>query len=117
MDDSAAFALLIQTLRPWLGHLVIVGGWAHRLHRLHPLASTPAYAPLRTRDVDLALSLQAPVAGDIREALEQAGFGRRFLGSDTPPVTHYGLGDEDGGFYAEFLRTALRERATARWNS
>jgi hypothetical protein len=103
MDDAAAFARLIQALRPWLGNLVIVGGWAHRLHRLHPLAGTPTYAPLRTRDVDLALSLHAPVAGDIRGALERAGFERQFLGSDTPPVTHYGLGDKDAGFYAEFL--------------
>ena len=26
MDDTAAFARLIRALRPWLGHLVIVGG-------------------------------------------------------------------------------------------
>jgi hypothetical protein len=103
VDDAAAFARLIQALRPWLGHLVIVGGWAHRLHRLHPLAGKPTYEPLRTRDVDLALSLHAPVDGDIRGALERAGFQRQFLGSDRPPVTHYGLGDEDAGFYAEFL--------------
>jgi Nucleotidyltransferase len=103
LDDGAAFALLIETLRPWLGHLVIVGGWAHRLHRLHALASAPTYAPIRTRDVDLALSLRAPVDGDMRQALERAGFGRRFLGSGSPPVTHYALGDEDAGFYAEFL--------------
>jgi hypothetical protein len=103
VDDAAAFARLIQALRPWLGHLVIVGGWAHRLHRLHPLAGKPTYAPLRTRDVDVALSLHAPVAGDIRDALQRAGFERQFLGSDTPPVTHYGLGDDDAGFYAEFL--------------
>ena len=103
MDDGAAFALLIETLRPWLGHLVIVGGWAHRLHRVHALAGAPTYAPIRTRDVDLALSLRAPVDGDMRQALERAGFRRRFLGSDSPPVTHYALGDEDAGFYAEFL--------------
>jgi hypothetical protein len=103
VDDAAAFARLIQALRPWLGHLVIVGGWAHRLHRLHPAAGNPAYLPLRTRDVDLALSLDAPLSGDIRDALERAGFGRTFLGTDSPPVTHYGLTDEDAGFYAEFL--------------
>jgi hypothetical protein len=103
VDDAAAFARLVQALRPWLGHLVIVGGWAHRLHRLHPLAGKPTHAPIRTRDVDVALSLRAPLAGDIRDALETAGFERQFLGSGTPPVTHYALGGEDAGFYAEFL--------------
>ncbi len=53
--------------------------------------------------MDLALSLDAPLPGDIRKALEQAGFTRTFLGSDSPPVTDYGLGDDDAGFYAEFL--------------
>lgn len=103
MEDSSAFARLIQALRPWLGHLVIVGGWAHRLHRLHPQAGKPAYLPLQTRDVDIALSLEAPLPGGIREALERAGFTRAFLGSDSPPITHYRLGDVDAGFSAEFL--------------
>ena len=33
-------------------------------------AGNPAYLPLRTRDVDLALSLDAPLSGDIRDALD-----------------------------------------------
>lgn len=102
MDDSASFARLIEALRPWLGHLVIVGGWAHRLHRLHPSAQSPGHAPVRTRDVDVALSLTAPLPGDIRAALEHAGFGPAYLGDDAPPVTHYRL-DDDAGFYTEFL--------------
>lgn len=52
--------------------------------------------------MDLALSLDAPVIGDIREALALAGFSRTFHGEDAPPVTHYNLAD-DAGFYAEFL--------------
>jgi hypothetical protein len=28
VDDFSAFARLIDALRPWLGGLVIVGGWA-----------------------------------------------------------------------------------------
>jgi hypothetical protein len=102
MEDAASFARLIEALRPWLGHLVVAGGWAHRLHRLHPLAHNPGHKPVRTRDVDFALSVRAPVAGDIREALSAAGFSRTFLGEDAPPVTHYNL-DDDAGFYAEFL--------------
>jgi Nucleotidyltransferase len=103
MEDLANFARLVGAVRPWLTHLVIVGGWAHRLYRFHPLATPLEYQPLRTRDVDLAFSLNAPLEGDLSEALKQAGFKEELSGEDTPPVTHYYLGDEDGGFYAEFL--------------
>ena len=61
------------------------------------------YQPLRTRDVDLAFSLNAPLEGDLRDALKQAGFEEELSGEHTPPVTHYYLGEEDAGFYAEFL--------------
>jgi hypothetical protein len=103
MEDLANFARLVEAVRPWLTHLVIVGGWAHRLHRFHPLATSQEYQPLRTRDVDLAFSLKAPIEGDLRAALKQAGFEEELSGEDTPPVTHYYLGEEDAGFYAEFL--------------
>jgi hypothetical protein len=102
-DEFADIARLIDALRPWLAHLVIVGGWAHRLHRFHPLANPPAYQPLRTRDADVAFSLKAPLEGDIGAALEAAGFRQDFLGEHTPPVTHYRLSGDDQGFYAEFL--------------
>jgi hypothetical protein len=102
MQDAESFARLIDALRPWLGHLIIAGGWAHRLHRLHPLAKNPGHEPIRTRDVDFALSPRAPLAGNISEVLDAAGFTRTFLGEDAPPVTQYNL-DDDAGFYAEFL--------------
>lgn len=103
MEDLAKFALLVEAIRPWLPHLVIVGGWAHRLHRFHPLATSQEYQPLRTRDVDLAFSLNAPLTGDLREALRQAGFEEELSGEHTPPVTSYSLGKDDAGFFAEFL--------------
>jgi hypothetical protein len=103
MDDLADIARLIDALRPWLSHLVIVGGWAHRLHRYHPLANPPTYQPIRTRDADLAFSLKAPPAGDIGAALKGAGFQAELLGENTPPITQYRLGADDQGFYAEFL--------------
>jgi hypothetical protein len=98
-----AFARLVTALRPWLGQLVVVGGWAHRLHRFHRLATPPAHLPLRTRDTDLAFSPDEALAGDLRTALTDAGFIEQLLGDDAPPATHYGLGEEDDGFYAEFL--------------
>jgi len=105
LEDFDAFARLITALRPWLGQLVVVGGWAHRLHRFHPLANPPARLPLRTRDADLAFSTDAAFAGNLRTALAEAGFGEELFGDDTPPATHYclGVGEEDAGFYAEFL--------------
>lgn len=102
MEDAASFARLIEALRPWLDHLVIIGGWAHRLHRLHPLAGVPSHPPVRTRDVDVAVSIHAPLPGDISQALARARFNPTFLGEDAPPVTHYHL-EDDAGFYAEFL--------------
>ncbi|HEX6044666.1 MAG TPA: GSU2403 family nucleotidyltransferase fold protein [Pyrinomonadaceae bacterium] len=103
MEDLKNFGRLVEALRPWLPHLVIVGGWAHRLHRFHPLATSQEYQPLRTRDVDLAFSLNAPLEGDLSAALMAAGFEEELSGEHTPPVTHYYLGEQDAGFYAEFL--------------
>ena len=103
MEDLDAFARLIAALRPWLGQLVVVGGWAHRLHRFHPLANPPPHLPLRTRDVDLAFSADAAITGNLRTALSDAGFGEELFGDDAPPATHYRLGEENAGFYAEFL--------------
>lgn len=106
MGDLEAFARLVTAIRPWLGQLVVVGGWACRLHRLHARANIPAYLPVRTRDADLAFSPDAALAGDIRTALLAAGFAEELFGETSPPATHYGLGEDDG-FYAEFL-TPLR---------
>ncbi|MFL5380988.1 MAG: GSU2403 family nucleotidyltransferase fold protein [Longimicrobiaceae bacterium] len=103
MDDLAAFARLIEALRPWLAHVVIVGGWAHRLHRHHPLANPPSFLPLATRDADVAFSPNEPMQGDIAVALAAAGFKEERTGEHMPPVSRYRLGDGAGGFYAEFL--------------
>ncbi len=108
MEDMEAFARLVTALRPWLGQLVIVGGWAHRLHRFHRLAKQPPHhLPLRTRDTDLAFSPDEALAGNLRAALTDAGFAEELFGDDAPPATHYRLGEDDAGFYAEFLTPLL----------
>jgi hypothetical protein len=107
VEDLEAFARLVAALRPWLGQLVIVGGWAQRLHRFHRLATPPGHLPLRTRDTDLAFSPEEAFVGDVRTALAEAGFTEEFLGDDSPPATHYRLGGDDAGFYAEFLTPLL----------
>jgi len=103
LDDFAPFARLIGAIGPWRAHLVLVGGWAHRLYRFHELANVPGYQPLTTKDTDLAFSAQAPLHGDIKAALEKAGFSEKLSGENHPPVTHYELSESDAGFYAEFL--------------
>lgn len=113
MNDFAALARLIKAIEPWRAHLVLVGGWAYRLYRLHPMANVPNYQPLLTKDTDLAFANQAPLEGDIKEALTRAGFSEELSGDHRPPVSHYTLGGDGAGFYVEFL-TPLQGRGVKR---
>ena len=98
------FFKLCHALEPWLSQIVIVGGWAHRLYRLHELAQPLDYAPLMTLDTDVAVPKSLPVEQtNIAERLREQGFSESFLGDHHPPVTQYRLGSETEGFYAEFL--------------
>jgi len=102
--DTKHFARLIDTLHPWLDQIVIVGGWAHRLYRLHPLAQALDYEPLGTLDTDVAVPAQLPATGeDIRQRLLENGFREELLGETQPPVAHYHVASGGSGFYAEFL--------------
>jgi hypothetical protein len=104
VQEPDAFKRLIAALEPWLDEVVIVGGWAHQLYRLHPKAQELDYQPLRTLDADVAIPATLPVGEpDIRERLLAHGFAEEFFGDDHPPATHYCLLGEVSGFYAEFL--------------
>lgn len=98
---------MIEAVRPWLGDLVVIGGWAHRLYRFHPSATSLPYLPLQTRDADVAFSLAAQLEGSIGAALKQADFREDFRGEHRPPAIQYRLGDEDQGFYVEFLTSLV----------
>ena len=113
MKDFVSFAHLIQAIEPWRAHLVLAGGWAHRLHRFHSLAKALSYQPIATKDTDIVFGANVPLEGDIRDALTKADFKEKLSGENKPPVTHYTLGDEGAGFYAEFL-TPLRGSGTKR---
>jgi hypothetical protein len=98
------FRRLVAALGPWLNQVVIIGGWAHQLYRLHPHAQKLDYPPLTTLDTDVAVPAKLPVGEqDIRARLLAHGFTEEFLGDDHPPATHYRLRGEASGFYAEFL--------------
>ena len=117
MNDLEPFVALATALAPWRTQVVFVGGWAHRLHRLDIRAlSNPGFDAIFTRDADVAFDGHARLEGDIRNVLLGAGFREAFYGEDRPPVTQYTLGNEQGGFYAEFL-TPLRGSGVKRGGS
>ncbi|MDB5932451.1 MAG: hypothetical protein JWR60_4158 [Polaromonas sp.] len=103
MNDLEAFAKLVQAIDPWRAQLVFIGGWGHRLHTLHPKANKLDYQPVFTKDTDLAFHSTIPLEGDIKSALMAKGFKEALSGEFKPPIASYTLGDEQGGFYAEFL--------------
>lgn len=53
--ELEAFSKFIDALDPWLGEVVLVGGWAHRLYRLDARARKLDYLPLTTLDGDVAV--------------------------------------------------------------
>jgi Nucleotidyltransferase len=101
--ELQAFAKFIGAIEPWLDEAVLIGGWAHRLYRLHPLGRKLGYLPLTTLDGDVAIppKLKAHET-TVRQRLLDAGFKEEFVGDDRPPATHYHYG-KGGSFYAEFL--------------
>jgi hypothetical protein len=54
--ENEDFSRLILALEPWLANLVIIGGWAHRLYRVHPSARDVPYLPLMTLDTEMLRS-------------------------------------------------------------
>ena len=101
--ELEAFSKFIVAIEPWLGEVVLVGGWAHRLYRLDPRARKLEYLPLTTLDGDVAIPPKLKKEeSTVRTRLLEAGFEEKFIGEDRPPATHYHYG-KGGGFYAEFL--------------
>ncbi|HYY72799.1 MAG TPA: hypothetical protein VE778_04335 [Candidatus Bathyarchaeia archaeon] len=49
------FSKFIEALEPWVGEVVLIGGWAHRLYRLDSRARKLEYPPLTTLDGDVAV--------------------------------------------------------------
>jgi hypothetical protein len=107
LSDLIEFSKLAMTLEPWRPKIVFVGGWAYRLYRYEPRAFKPEYGAIFTQDADVAYGKQEALEGDIKKALEGAGFKEEpnFAGGFRPPAMRYtlGLGGQANGFYAEFL--------------
>ena len=101
--DNASFVRVASALRSYLDDIVVVGGWAHRLFRLHPLALTVDVPPLMTMDADVAAPNRLRGRGrTLRELLADAGFTEHLSGDDIPPRTEYHF-DERSGVYLQFI--------------
>ena len=102
--DLQSFSRAVEALEPYLKDLVFVGGWAHYLYTLRPEASPLGFDPLRTEDADVAAPSKLPRGKQsIAACLTKAGFHERLSSEHTPPISEYVLGDEETGFYLEFL--------------
>jgi hypothetical protein len=102
--DVESFARLAEALDRWLDQAVIIGGWAHRLYRLYPLALALDYTPLGTFDADIAVPLDLPATGErLRARLLERDFREELRGDMQPPITHYRVRSGDNSSYAESL--------------
>lgn len=99
------FRKLVETLNPYLGELVCIGGCANALYRHHPLAAMDGPAYLGTMDVDWAVCPPLQVKADakrVTELMSDAGFEESFLGCVGKPVVKYSHPDVEGA-EVEFL--------------
>jgi len=105
VSELADFSNLAMTLAPWRARIVFIGGWAFRLYSYEPRAWKPDHKPIFTQDADVAYAEREVLEGDIKKALESAGFKEEpnFAGGFKPPAMRYTLGKQANGFYAEFL--------------
>ncbi len=77
--DMEPFAKFVEAIDPWLGEMVLIGGWAHRLYRSDRRARNLDYVPLTTLDRDVAVP--AKLRNDeptVRQRLIAAGFTEEF---------------------------------------
>ena len=67
---------VIHALEPILPSVLVIGGWAHHLHREHPLAHPSNEEALQTLDLDVALDAAASAAKnlDLVDRFRSAGF-------------------------------------------
>lgn len=88
-DDFLAHVL--WTFRPYLGTLVLVGGFAVRLYEIHPRAVPATTRVLRTFDADFATPPTGiPVTGlSLANLAEAAGFQQDFRGDHMPPAMKF----------------------------
>lgn len=98
------FRTALLALGDALDEIVVVGGWAHRLFALHPLARRVVNPPIATLDADIVVSTACET--DLDGRLQRGGFRVERRGNATPQLARYrpGVADHEGDeFYLEFL--------------
>ena len=100
--DRQVFVEALRALGDHLAHVVLVGGWAHQLHRqLDGIdATTPS---LYTQDMDFAVRRPPPpVHPPLDQRLVKAGF-REHLKGETGGITEYVWAGGGSAISVEFL--------------
>jgi hypothetical protein len=96
----------LSAIEPYLGDVVVAGGWVPHIYELLYDAAAAGRSP-RTRDIDLAVRRSVAVRDkSIDRLLAEAGFTCEFHSLDTPPVTKYVAGSDDGEVEIEFITDA-----------
>ena len=88
----ASLLTTLRALEPYLGDVVVVGGWVPTLYRRY--GRVPARHPaLFTRDIDVVVPARLPESGrpSIDELLRGAGYEARVYGSEMGEATKYEL--------------------------
>ena len=100
--DREVFVAALNALGDHLPSVVLVGGWAHRLH--HEIdGAVPSDAPLYTQDLDFAVRRPPPAAEPpLDERLVAAGFRERLKG-EGQGVTEYVWEGGGSALTVEFL--------------
>jgi hypothetical protein len=91
-SDLLALFRTLDTLKPYLEEIVIVGGWVPFLYRKY--GEIPARHPsVRTMDIDIAVPRQVPDNGrpTVDNLLSKAGYTAKVLGPANHPVVKYEL--------------------------
>lgn len=70
---DVVLAPVLRDLFPYLGHVVVIGGWVPALHRRFGAEGEWAIEPLRTTEVDILVEDRAD-GRSLAEALEGSGF-------------------------------------------
>ncbi|MBI3185278.1 MAG: hypothetical protein HYZ28_24330 [Myxococcales bacterium] len=109
MTDRELLVRFLEALGPASSEILVIGGWAHRLLCLHPLAVRSGLQPLVTKDVDVLFS-GPRTSVDISSRLSAAGFSMRPKpGDERPAVADY-VHPAYPGAPIEFLTPEPRSR-------
>ena len=77
----------LSAIEPYLGEVVIAGGWVPHIYELMYDATKAGRSP-RTRDIDLAVPRSVPVRGaSIDQLLTAADFQCRFFSVSAPGLS------------------------------